>query len=98
MIEHQEDSQIQRWVVLWASCNNLLQESCGNVDEHTPWKILWKTIAPPKLACYGWMIAHDARLPQHMLQRKKSADEQMPFHFLVKTLLKQYGTYFLHCH
>lgn len=34
-----------------------------------PWKMIWKTKAPVKAACFGWLAARDACLTQNKLQR-----------------------------
>lgn len=35
-----------------------------------PWKMIWKTKAPVKAACFGWLAARDACLTQNKLQRR----------------------------
>lgn len=35
-----------------------------------PWKMIWRTKAPLKAACFGWLAARDARLNQNNLQRR----------------------------
>lgn len=52
------------------SCYNLLQRQMGHWETDWPWKILWKTKAPVKVACFGWIATKGACLTQDNLQKR----------------------------
>lgn len=41
------------------SCYTLLRKQNGNWDLIWTWKTLWKTRAPTKVACFGWIAVRE---------------------------------------
>lgn len=70
------------------------------------WKMIWKTKAPVKASCFGWLAARDACLSQNKLQRRgfpwcsrcyfcKNEEETVEHLFLHCSFLRQCWEVFL---
>lgn len=48
----------------------MLIKQSGQWDNSWPWKMIWKTKAPVKVACFGWVTTWEACLTQNNLQKR----------------------------
>lgn len=59
------------------SCNSMIVKEPNHTDANWPWKMIWKSKAPVKLACFKWIAIWEACLTRDNLQRRLRVVQQM---------------------